>query len=90
MNVLSIMYLSMVYFRTGGWGATSGKFDVFRFSKVNFLSFGFPLYVKIPPLGTKDVVYQFHNRFGQVTSKMLDVIYFQFPSKMVVRSKCQP
>lgn len=77
MNVLSIMYLSMVYFRTGG-GATSGKFDVFRFSKVNFLSFGFPLYVKIPSLGTKDVVYQFHNRFGQVTSKMLDVIYFQF------------
>lgn len=78
MNVLSIMYLSMVYFRTGGGGATSGKFDVFRFSKVNFLSFGFPLYVKIPSLGTKDVVYQFHNRFGQVTSKMLNVIYFQF------------
>ena len=78
MNVLSIMYLSMVYFRTGG-GATSGKFDVFRFSKVYFLSFGFPLYVKIPSLETKDVVYQFHNRFGQVTSKMLDVIYFQFP-----------
>lgn len=78
MNVLGIMYLSMVYFRTRG-GATSGKFDVFRFSKVNFLSFGFPLYVKIPSLETKDVVYQFHNRFGQVTSKMLDVIYFQFP-----------
>lgn len=72
------MYLSMVYFRTGRGGATSGKFDVFRFSKVNFLSFGFPLNVKIASLGTKDVVYQFHNRFGQVTSKMLDVIYFQF------------
>jgi len=41
-----------------GWGGvrvTQRKFDIFRFSNVNFPNLGSPLQVKFGPLGTPDL-----------------------------------
>ena len=46
----------------GGGRATHGKFDIFRFSNVNFPTLGSPLKVKFPPLGTTDL----HNKLNEM------------------------
>ena len=47
------MHLSVVYSRMGGGGggrATQGKFDIFRFSNINFHTLGSPIQVKFPQI----------------------------------------
>ena len=73
---ISLMHLSMVCPRMGG-GGTHRKFDIFRFSNVNFHTLGSPLWVKFPPLGRTNI--DTHN-----TQLSISRVYFFLGDEIMV------
>ena len=72
---ICLMHLSMVCPRMGG--ATHRKFDIFRFSNVNFHTLGSPFWVKFPPLGRTNI--DTHN-----TQLSISGVYFFLGDEIMV------